>query len=208
MIGITIDITDAATPALRQIIGDVKPGGGLGTVMGRALANTLKKHFRARNVVPNKLGGKRTNFWSAVASSVQNPVVGTAEVSVAISNPAMAQKVFGGRIKPTKKKALAIPVNAKAHGNSPRLFKDLAFIPASSKIPATVGYLVEGEIHKILRGKRKGQDAVRPKKGGVMMYVLRAWVDQKADPRALPAKETMIEDVTQAAKIFLSRPQA
>lgn len=208
MIGITIDVTDTATPALRQIIGDVKPGGGLGTVMGRALANTLKKHFRARNVVPNKLGGKRTNFWSAVASSVQNPVVGTAEVSVAISNPAMGQKVFGGRIKPTKKKALAIPVNAKAYGNSPRIFKDLAFIPARGGPQVNIGYLVEGEIGKILRGKRKGQDTVRPKKGGVMMYVLRAWVDQKADPRALPAKETMIEDVTKAAQIFLNRPQA
>lgn len=207
MIRLKIDITDNATPALRQILADVKPGSGLGLVMGRALANTLKEHFRQRNAKPNKLGGQRTNFWSGVAAAVQNPVVTDGGVSVAVSHPHIAQKVYGGRIVPTKKKALAIPVNAKAYGNSPRIFKDLAFIPVRDKTSATTGYLVEGELRKILRGPRKGQEAIRPKVGGAMLYVLKKYVDQVPDPLALPETSAMLDNVAKAARIFLSRPQ-
>ena len=207
MITLQIDLTDKATPELRQLLADVKPGGGLGMVMGRALADTLKKHFRTRNATPNALGGKRTNFWSAVAAAVQNPVVADGEVRVAVSHPHIAQKVRGGRINPKKTKVLAIPVNAKAHGVSPRTFTDLAFIPARGGPQVNVGYLVEGELHKILRGPRKGTEVVKPKPGGAMMYVLRGWVDQLPDPKALPDTAAMLDPVAKAARSFLSRPQ-
>lgn len=207
MITLQLDLTDKATPALRQLLADVKPGGGLGLVMGRALADTLKSHFRARNSSqPNKLGGKRTNFWTAVAGTVQNPVVATGEVSVAVSHPHIAQKVFGGRIVPTNKKALAIPVHAKAHGVTARDMPNLAFIFGKKGKPGTVGYLVEGQLHTILRGKRKGQQVMQAKPGGAMMYVLRKWVDQQTDPLALPETSVMLDEVAKAAKSFLNRP--
>jgi hypothetical protein len=208
MIQINIDIKNTATPAINQMLKDVKPGGALGMVMGRALANTLKKHFRARNLVPNKLGGTRTNFWSAVAAAVQNPVVSTGEVSVAVSHPAIAQKYYGGKIEPTKKKALAIPVHRLAHGRMARDMQGLAFRPAgtAAKKAGTVGYLVEGELRKITRGPRKGKDAMRPKVGGAMMFVLRKFVDQARDPKTLPPDAEMLEDIAKAARIFLDRP--
>ena len=206
MIKLTLDVSDAATPALKQILADIKPGGPLGQVMGRALADTLKKHFRERNKTPNKLGGKRQNFWTAVSAGVQNPVVSEGGVSVTVSHPHIAHKVTGGRIVPTKQKALAIPVNAKAYGVLARDMPGLAFIPARGGPQVNVGYLVEGEIRKILRGKNKGKDTIRPKQGGAMMYVLRAWVDQQPDPRALPETSVMLEQVAKAGQAFLSRP--
>jgi hypothetical protein len=43
-------------------------------VSRRAAANELKKHFRELNAKRlNKLGGKRSNFYSCVAEAVQNP---------------------------------------------------------------------------------------------------------------------------------------
>lgn len=204
MINISIAVDDAATPALRELVVKMAPGSALYLVMGRALANTLKAHFRALNLKGNKLGGKRTNFWTAVGSAVQNPVVASNEVSVAISHPAIRQKVYGGRIMPTKKKNLAIPVNALSHGKSPRVFQNLSFIPALKNGPnITTGYLVEGVLGVAKRGKKKGQQIVKPLEGGKLLYVLRAWVDQEADPDALPTDSRLLDAVEDAALDYL-----
>ena len=203
---IDIDLTDHATPELRQLIADVEPGGELGKVMGRALATTLRTHFRQRNAKGNALGGKRSHFWSRIANAVQAPQVSQAEISVTVSDRAIAQKIFGGRIVPTNAKALAIPADKKAYGKSPRTIADLAFIPARGGPQVTIGYLVEGKAGIISRGPRKGEATIRPLKGGVLMYVLRAWVDQAPDPEALPQTPAMLEAVTTAARTFLHRP--
>ena len=201
---IDIAINDQATPELRRIIRQVEPGGPLGLVLGRALANVLKSHFRERNKTPNKLKGARTNFWSQVAAGVNNPVVVSRGVSVTVSHAAIAQKVFGGRIVPTKKKNLAIAVHADAHGKSPRVFANLAFIPSrKGGVNATTGYLVEGVAAVIARGPNKGQSTTRPKEGGKLLYVLRGFVDQAPDPKALPTDAAMGEAMVKAAGIHL-----
>ena len=59
--------------------------------IGRRGANELKDWFRRRNLTPNKLGGRRTNFWRQVADSVNNPVIeGTDRVRISITHPAFA----------------------------------------------------------------------------------------------------------------------
>ena len=202
---IDIDLTDDVTPELRALVAQIKPGGPLGTVLGRALATTLRNHFRKRNLKGNKLGGKRTNFWSSMAKAVQNPKISTAEITVTVSDRALAQKVFGGRIVPVNRKALAIPADKKAYGKSPRAFDHLAFIPARKKGSGTVGFLVEGVPGIISRGKRKGEATTRPLKGGALMYVLRAFVDQDPDPEALPTTEQISTDLMTAARTFLAK---
>jgi len=68
---IDVSPSDSATPELRRIIGRIQPDGGLGQVLGRTLANTLKARVRERNRTPNRVGGKRTNFWGRIAQGVQ-----------------------------------------------------------------------------------------------------------------------------------------
>jgi len=204
---ITLRITrDDITPDLRRILKSVEPGGALGKVLGRAAANALKHHFRELNTArPNKLGGSRSHFWNAVAASVQNPRAVSGGITVAISHPHIAQRLFGGTIRPRKKKAIAIPVHASGYGVYPRIYPGtLAFIPDRSG--RNKGYLVEGEEFTLQRGKRKGEKSKRPKPGGALIYVLKGAVSQAADPTVLPPPAIIRQALTAAARLV--RPTA
>lgn len=206
-LNITTDGSDAVRRELGILFQKMQPGGGLGKVLGRAAAGVLRDHFRRRNEVPNKLGGARTNFWSAVAAGVQNPVVEDRAIVMAVSHPAIAQKVHGGPIVPRTRKNLSIPVHAKAHGKSPRVFALLAWIPRKKEAPEdTTGYLVEGARKTISRGPRKGSTVVVPAAGGSLLYVLRRKVTQAPDPQALPAAEAFRGPLLAAGRIWLRKP--
>ncbi|MEO5915569.1 MAG: hypothetical protein ABIS50_15150 [Luteolibacter sp.] len=181
---ITLTLTkDEITPDLRKLLKEAESDSPLGSVLGRAAANTLKKHFRQRNTVPNKLGGARTNFWSRIAESVQAPRQEPGRIIVPVSHPAIAQKVFGGTITPKKAKNIAIPIDPRAHGKSPRVFPLLEFAVMKS------GAKLLG-----LKNGRGGMD---------WLYVLVKSVKQDADPNALPKPETMAESLTKAGEIYL-----
>jgi hypothetical protein len=182
MITIRLD-RDEITPDLRKLLRDGKPDSPLGTVLGRAAANSLRKHFRERNKTPNKLGGSRTNFWSRVAESVQSPRAASGNIIVPVSHPAIAQKVFGGTITPKKAKNIAVPIDPRAHGKSPRVFPLLQFAITSSGAK--------------LLGLKDGQN------GMDWLYVLVPSVTQDRDPNALPKAEKMGADLTKAADIYL-----
>jgi hypothetical protein len=80
--------------------------------VGREAHNQLVDHFRAKDKnEPNKLGGTRQHYWLGVASSVQNPVLenGDTQARVSITDPTIAQKVFGGVITAKRAKFLTIP---------------------------------------------------------------------------------------------------
>lgn len=198
---LTVRLTkDEITPDLRRILKNIQPGGALGKVLGRATANELKKHFRELNSKrPNKLGGKRSHFYNAVAASVQNPVSVSGGISVAISHPHIAQRLFGGTISPRKKKALAIPVHASAYGVYARIYPGtLAFIPLRKG--NTKGVLVEGEE----KTTRKGGKRIVPKPGGAIIYVLKGAVTQRPDPSVLPKPARIAAALTRSAS--LTRP--
>jgi hypothetical protein len=200
---ITVRITkDEITPDLRRILKSVQPGGALGKVLGRAAANELRKHFRELNSKrPNKLGGKRSNFYSRVAESVQNPQAVAGGITVAISHPHIAQRLYGGPITPRKRKALAIPAHASAYGVYARIYPGtLAFIPL--RRGQTKGVLVEGQERTITRGKNKGGKRIVPKPGGAIIYVLRGAVTQRADPSVLPTTARMVAALTRAAQLL------
>jgi hypothetical protein len=181
---LTIQLTrDGITPHLGKLLKQAGASGPLAHVLGRAGANELKRHFRARNAAnPNKLKGKRTNFWSAVAASVQAPTYGPGRIVIAVTHPAIAQKVHGGTITPKKVKHLAIPIHPAAHGHSPRVFSDLHF--AMTKAGVKLLY-------------RRGGGGIE------WLYVLKQSVTQAADPKALPADAAMGKALTTAGKIHL-----
>src|SRR5690242_7736174 len=81
--------------------------------VGRELANQLKAHFRMKEQTqPNKLSPRREHFWLQIAGSVNNPEqTGYNAVSVRVSDPRIAQKVFGGTITAKRAGALTIPVS-------------------------------------------------------------------------------------------------
>ena len=179
---ITITLTkDEISPDIRRLLRDVAPDGALGKVLGRAGANALKAHFRLRNRTPNRLGGKRTNFWSRVAESVQNPRAGSGKITIAVSHPHIAQKVYGGTISPTKAKNIAIPLKPEAHGKSPRVITGLQFA-------------IRGKTK--LLGLKEDGGAFRA------LYVLKPAVRQDKDPDALPPPREVSAALDRAAKVW------
>ena len=175
---------DEVTPHLRKLLKETESNGPLAKVLGRAGANTLKKHFRSRNRTPNKLGGTRTNFWSRVAESVQSPVSLPGRIVIHVSHPAIAQKVFGGTITPKKAKNLALPIDPMAHGKSPRVFPLLQFAMTRAGV-------------KLLGLRQNG--------GMKWLYVLKSSVTQDADPKALPTDAEMGRALETAGDIHLRK---
>ncbi len=114
---------DQITPDLRRILKSVQPGGALAKVLGRAGANELRRHFRELNGKrANRLGGARSNFYSRVAESVQNPQAEAGAIRIAISHPHIAQRLFGGPIRARNRKMVAIPIDPRGYGVHPRIY--------------------------------------------------------------------------------------
>lgn len=193
MISLKLD-KDEVTPHLRKLLKQAETNGPLARVLGRAASNEIKKHFRARNSSsPNKLGGSRTNFWTAVGSSVQSPKPASGKILIPITHPAISQKVFGGTIRARKSKNLSIPIHAAAHGKSPRVFSNLVFA-ISRRGNELLGQLV-------------GVKLLGQLVGGIMrwLYVLKPSITQRPDPNALPSDRTVGAAMEKAGDIFLRR---
>lgn len=177
---------DEVTPALRRLLREATGSSGLSAVLGRAGRNVLVAHFRERNQTPNRLGGKRTNFWSRVAESVDAPRVEGRGIIIRVAHPAIGQKVHGGTIVPRKAKALAIPVAARAHGLSPRSIPGLIFIPSQGG--QSVGFL-----------------ALRNAGNLQFLFVLKKSVTQAPDPLALPPGRDVGAALERAGLIYIRR---
>ena len=107
---VTIVLNDnGAQSELRELAGRIENPQALLKVLGRRGSNELINWFRQRNQTPNKLGGRRSNFWRKIADSVTNPDtpnVQGGKVIVSVTDSRFAQKVFGGPITPKEAGAL------------------------------------------------------------------------------------------------------
>jgi len=164
------------TEGLGQIADRVSNPIAMLSVVGRRGANELKSHFRARNNTPNKLGGRRTNFWRQIADSVNSPVVESSHrVRISVTDRRFLQKVYGGRIKPDRAKALTIPVAVESYGLTVQQFQQASGIQLFllRKKGGAFTNLLAGAI-----GSSHGEFKV--------YYELQPYVDQDKDPEALP----------------------
>lgn len=185
MIAITINAR-SLMQAFRKLNSLADDKSGLLMVMGREARNQLVRHYRDKDrSEPNKLGGRRTHYWLQVARSVQAPAGrGPDKVVVAINEPTIRQKIYGGKLTPGKSisrktgkptKALTIPVSQEAYGRT----------------ASTLEY--EEGIHLFLvpRDFGTGLLAAAMKDGSIKVhYVLKKTVQQKPDPTALPDMES------------------
>lgn len=89
-------------------------------VVVEAASEAVREHLVEENRKrPNALGGTRSNFYTQASESITTKATrNRAEINV--THPGFALRYFGGVVKPTKKKALAIPARAEAYGLGPR----------------------------------------------------------------------------------------
>ncbi len=191
MISITVHSADLQARLQRVLDRTERPAGML-RIVGREVGNRLRVHYREKQKTPNRLGGKRTNFWLQVGRSVQQPQLrGATTVVVSINHPAIAQKVRGGRIVAKRARFLTIPVSPEAYG---RTAETLAH---------------EKGILLFVLGKPDGQKGVLAElsttRGIVVHYLLRRSVNQAPDPTALPPLAALETAAVERAEAALAR---
>lgn len=179
MIALRLD-GDALTAELAGFAEHLQRPSGLARVLGLELRNRLKSHFIAKDKAePNQLRGERTHYWRAVSQSVsQDPDVAAdgRSVSVSITHPTFAQKLYGGVIVPKEKKFLALPASPQAHGVAT---KDFEAKTGRTLFVLRLGGTKSNSFRSLLLASRVA--------GGVQVeYVLRRSVTQKPTPGALP----------------------
>ena len=167
-----LQISGSALTGLRDLLdGAQRPEAMLKEVSRRG-QNELKAWFRRRNQTPNKLGGRRSNFWLQVANSVQAPVVagGGKRAVISVTDPRIRQKVQGGLIRAKRFKNLTIPLIPEAHDTTRKVYEREHGVTLFAVKRGPVTFLVEQLSGGALR----------------FVYLLKPSVFQQPDPLALP----------------------
>lgn len=190
MIAVTFS-SDGFRVKMQRILSTTRNPRAIMAAAGREGANELRKHFREKDRTPNKLGGKREHFWRQVMQSVQSPIVASSghTVTIHITDPRFAQKVFGGRITAKKARALTIPVEPEAYGRATSTFEKETGVKLFLISPEFGEGMLAGQIGNAIE----------------VFYVLRASVDQDADPTALPPQQEFEDAITDRAQRVLDR---
>lgn len=177
-VGILITATDTAGPAAKRV-GAVLVPARLNRVIGRAATTSVQTHLYAYNRShPNRLGGRRTNFYAGAGDGTNFKVVSDTSIVVSIPHVGIAQRYYGGTIRPKTAQYLTIPARTEAHGKRAREFPDLEVLRrAGSGEPFALARKVNGAA--VARG------------GGEILFWLKKEITQRPDPSVLPSDDVL-----------------
>lgn len=210
--GIQIRLSDGATPVVRGVLGQL-PIERTGPVAGRAASNLIRQHLVARNSThPNKLGGKRTQFWSRAARSIaQEATADGARIS--INQVGLRLQLMGGTVRPKPgKRYLTLPAVPEAHAMLAGEFDDLEFAmvpdPKTKRMrPALVrARRSEIEIRKTRTGPKVAH--VASTLGNDVVYWLIRKAVIKPHPDVLPTRDAIQAEASRAVQSFVLRQLA
>ena len=200
-------VSDTATPALRQTIAMLRNKGPLVGAMGRRLIHDTSLHVMQWGIGhPNKLGGRRTNYWGRIAQKI-NPgdclQVQANSATVTLGGPTMPglMRAFGDiTIFPGTKTAgvkyLAIPARAESYGMRAREFGNLVrFWKGKGRVGGLAEAVTTTRTRKTSKGE-KGSEYFRP---GLIMYWFADSVTVPQDRSILPSEQEWSESVNAGA---------
>lgn len=197
---------DTATPAMQRALAMLADKGPLVGAMGRRLIRDTSNHVRAWGAShPNKLGGRRTNYWSGIAAKI-NPAE-TLEVNghtatVTLGGPDMPglMRAFGEiTITPGTKtpgvKYLALPARSETYGHRPGEFDLMLFWKGKGQVGGLAQKIAVTRTRNSKRGA-KGTEYFRP---GLVYYWFAESVTQPQDRSLLPSEAEWSDSVNSAA---------
>ena len=197
---------DTATPAMRQALAGLQDKQGLLMAMGRGVVNHTSRHVRAwGGAHPNKLGGRRTNYWSRIARRITPEdclePVGTEAVAMVLGDgmPGI-MRAFGpvtivAGTKTPGVKFLTLPARSESYGMRAREFKNL--MPFWGR--GGPKGLAEAVAVERKRDSKKGAKGTPRYVPGLVMYWFRHSVTQPQDRTLLPSEADWSETANQAA---------
>ena len=193
--------------AARRLAAAIRPA-TINPVVGRSGVNTLREHFFGLNASrPNRLGGKRTQFYADAArgtSSVTQPD----GALISVNQVGIRLRLLGGTVRAgangSGKKWLTIPARAEAHGKRAGEFNDLRFVFFEHGAA-----LVRNEQTTLKRKRDRKTGKVSyvagEERGGEVMFWLKRSVTQKPDPGVLPRPELVAARLDRDVGAFVDR---
>lgn len=155
--------------------------------LATACEKLVKSHFRElASTNTNKLGA-RGGFWKRMFTQVQSTFDRSfAYVSM---NRAIAQRYFGGTIKPTgTKRYLTIPISKTSYNRKASWFDDLEFYTSHL-----------GNKFLVLPSVKRGKKTLE------FLYLLKERVTQKGDKKVLPTREQFRAAMAVAFQDYMKR---
>lgn len=203
-LGIEISVLrDSASPSLRRLAAGLQSD-ALNGIAGRSATNVIRAHlFGLNQTRPNQLGGTRTNFYASAARGTQFRIVGDHAV-VSINQVGIAQRVYGGTIRPKTAKFLTIPVNPKAYGHRAAEFDlELVFGPGGQPFALAL----KGNRTTSITRTKTGKVQVKPlgHRAGEIMFRLVKEVVQQPDPTVLPYDEQIDSSIKRDVDSYVGR---
>ncbi|MDR1304467.1 MAG: hypothetical protein LBK76_04505 [Verrucomicrobiales bacterium] len=181
---ISVDITDTVTPYLRRLRAGLKPSRVTLSMAGE-VREEIVDHFTRRNARPNRNHFPKSNYWHQAAEATDEPELVADGAVISIRHRGLALHYYGGTVRPTKNKNLAIPARAEAYGKWPRAFNNLRFVIFASGAKALI---TDERARKQARAKGDKRRRIgSAKEPGLVMYWLRPFVDVPRDPDTLPS---------------------
>lgn len=207
-----VTIKDAARPKLRRLVRAIEDGEYL-EAAGAAGENTLKEHFRRKNLdggthtTASRLGARPSQVFADFAEATWSSIRFQG-VDLVVSDHRVNQFVNGGDIVPTGgRRYLTLPATAAAYGVRAReagvaLVFAFSLDERSRWRPSLVA--AENYEREIAKGKNAG--AVVRAKGnqkatrgvGKVWYWLARRVRQQPRPDTIPGTEALRADINQA----------
>lgn len=204
MLSLTVDIEDTASETLRAVMERLEDAEGLHEAMGAAVEDGVRRHVAETKASPN------TGWWGRAARSLRHEA-NADRARVWFTQRGVALRYHGGTVKQRQPDGplLAIPFDTVPVSDktrkAPREMGPLKYLPARRpRRKGVVGVFVEGETYTISRGENKGEQGVRRKPGGSLLYTLMTEVDHDPDPTVLPPEADMIDTAADAAADFLA----
>lgn len=167
----TVNLTGDLSGDIARAIGILHEPAAL-KIAARYVGNGLRKHFRAKEQIPNRRGfAPRSNFWAGIRSAVQEN-----GATVEINDKRFNIHLYGGTVVPKTARALAIPMRSEAYQHPTNFFTDL-FV-------------------RVSRGK--AYLARRDGKKLTVYYLLLKSVYIRRDPTALPDMNLLLKEAGDA----------
>jgi hypothetical protein len=201
---------DTASPLLSKLAAGARRKAELNEAMGNRVQSLTRDHLVAYGLGhPNKLGGRRTNYWGRAAQDVMAPEVMSitdANATMTLSTPGITRAFQDIIVRPGTKtpgvKYLALPARAEAYGLKPREIPGLVLFWFGKGKP---GGLAEGvpvtRTHDTKRGKA-GSTYLTP---GLVMFWFAKQATQPQDRSLLPSDEAWSQAASTGAADFVQK---
>lgn len=181
----TITVDSREVEAAFKRLGAALTPAQMAAAAGPAVHRTVFDHIA--KLGPNRRGWPTTRFYGRAARATTWQAVADGLV-VTVAQIGFRQRYYGGVIRPTRRRMLAIPISPVSYGKVPADFPGLFLLPTRKGV-----YLVQhGEgvsaTGNIVRGKfgRDANERRRRRAALNFLFKLKAFVVQAGDKTILP----------------------